>query len=376
VTLITNKVTAAFGRAFGLGLKAWLKLSGRSNQIEFEARVDTYRDTWRRTAEELGAEFSELDHGIWQITHRGRCTRFSNYRVEFDNPVILNLAGRKDLVYRMLASHGIAIPEHQVFKLDDLGVAFQFFDRIGTACVVKPADGFGGKGVTTHISRRWRVRLAAVTASLYSQTLLIETHVFGESCRILVINGKCAHAVRRRGIWITGNGRDSIRKLIVDQIGQAQDANDFALDKCLDIALCLQHQGLELNDVLPTGKISLVRSSSVLSMTNVENRTTYTEDITLIIDQTLKETAEKCAQIVGSNYLGVDIITPDISLSLAESGGVINEVNTTPALHHHLGFDTPESRGIAQKVVLSLLECEDKPNTTSPPVQTCNTKTA
>jgi D-alanine-D-alanine ligase-like ATP-grasp enzyme len=38
---------------------------------------------------------------------------------------------------------------------------------------------------------------------------------------------------------------------------------------------------------------------------------------------------------VGSVFLGVDVITSDIQADLRECGGVINEVNTTPALHHH-----------------------------------------
>ncbi len=33
---------------------------------------------------------------------------------------------------------------------------------------------------------------------------------------------------------------------------------------------------------------------------------------------------------------GLDLLTPDIGVPLAECGGVINEVNTTPGLHHHV----------------------------------------
>jgi len=361
---------------FGLCLRVWQKITGRSNQVDLNARIQTYRDTWSRAAEELGAEFDELAVGLWQITHRGNRVRFSNYRIELDNPVTLNLAGRKALVYRLLAEHGIAIPDHRDFSLDEIGVALDFFDRVGAACVVKPENGFGGRGVTTHITRRWHVRLAAIIASLYAQKFLIETHIFGESCRILVMNGKCIHAVRRRGIWITGNGRDSIRKLIAEETEHTPGARNFAFEKCRDITLCLRHQDLSLDDILPSEKKILVRSSSVFSTTNFENRTTYTEDITPIISQTLKEVAEECAQIVGSNYLGVDIITPDISLSLAESGGVINEVNTTPALHHHLGFDSPASRGITREVVLRLLKDENVSSRPSHPNQSCNQRTA
>jgi D-alanine-D-alanine ligase-like ATP-grasp enzyme len=36
------------------------------------------------------------------------------------------------------------------------------------------------------------------------------------------------------------------------------------------------------------------------------------------------------------------VITTDPAVSLHQSGGVINEVNTTPALHHH--YELPRAR--------------------------------
>ncbi len=44
---------------------------------------------------------------------------------------------------------------------------------------------------------------------------------------------------------------------------------------------------------------------------------------------------EDAARILKSDFVGVDLIMSDPSAPLDESGGVINEVNTTPALHHH-----------------------------------------
>jgi cyanophycin synthetase len=39
--------------------------------------------------------------------------------------------------------------------------------------------------------------------------------------------------------------------------------------------------------------------------------------------------------IFNIELLGLDLICSDISIPLGESGGAINEINTTPGLHHH-----------------------------------------
>ena len=50
---------------------------------------------------------------------------------------------------------------------------------------------------------------------------------------------------------------------------------------------------------------------------------------------------------------GVDVITPDPSRPLVESGGVINEVNGTPGLHHHYLVADPVA---ATRVAIPVLE--------------------
>jgi len=46
----------------------------------------------------------------------------------------------------------------------------------------------------------------------------------------------------------------------------------------------------------------------------------------------------------GLELIGLDVISEDISLPLSQNGGVINEVNTTPGLHHHDLVANEESR--------------------------------
>jgi cyanophycin synthetase len=66
-----------------------------------------------------------------------------------------------------------------------------------------------------------------------------------------------------------------------------------------------------------------------------EVRTVYNTVVTELLCPSLRETAERAAQVLGSDLVGVDVITTDPSRPLSEAGGCVNEVNTTPALHHH-----------------------------------------
>ena len=43
----------------------------------------------------------------------------------------------------------------------------------------------------------------------------------------------------------------------------------------------------------------------------------------------------RAAEAVGVRLAGVDVITPDPTMSLEEAGGVVIEVNTTPGYYYH-----------------------------------------
>jgi D-alanine-D-alanine ligase-like ATP-grasp enzyme len=51
----------------------------------------------------------------------------------------------------------------------------------------------------------------------------------------------------------------------------------------------------------------------------------------------------------------VDLITSDASVPLRQAGGVINEVNTTPALHHHYDRAKEQHPEAAVRVLRALL---------------------
>jgi len=327
--------TLALQRAVLRARKLIVDWSGRSGQTYFHHRVAEYHDMWRAVAQSMGGTFTELSDDIWQIEVDGTAVRLHNHQIELDNPVVLGLAGNKAVVHRLLAADGLAIPDHALFSLGQLERAEDFLRRHPSGCVVKPVNGYGGQGVTTHVMRRRELRRAALLASLYDRNLLIEAQVPGESYRLLVLEGRVIHAVARRGPRLLGDGRSTIRELIDARNVERRGTGEPAIDVDRDCLFTLAQQGLTVTSVPAAGSAVIVKSVNDPRRKYREVRTVYTDTVTDLVCPSVRQAAERAARIVGSDFLGVDIIAPDVTTPLERSGGAINEVNTTPALHHH-----------------------------------------
>lgn len=307
---------------------------GLSGQTYFHHRIAEYREMWRSVAAASGATFTELAADLWELNLDSVRTRIHNHELEFDNPVVLALAGSKSAVHRLLEADGLPVPEYAVFTLHRLDRAEAFLRAHPHGCVVKPANGYGGQGVTTHVQEPRELRRAAMLASLYGGDLLIEAQIPGESYRLLVLEGRVVHAVCRRGPRLTGNGAATVRQLIDADNRRRRREAEPVLDADRDCLFTLGYQGLTLDSTPPAGEF-VVKSVNDPARKYAEVRTVYTDVVTDRVCASVRQDAERAAAIVGSDFLGVDIITVDATVSLRQSGGVINEVNTTPALHHH-----------------------------------------
>lgn len=352
---IMNNSILEFERLVLRFRKLWEEKRNTSRQVYFEHRVSEYREMWGAIAHHLGGAFHALAEDIWELDLGDQAIRINNHQLELDNPVTLALAGKKPLVHLLLKRQGIAVPDYIVFQRSDLTVAYHFLDRYPKGCVIKPADGYGGKGVTTHIQTRHECRKAVILASLYGKDLLMEPQIPGESYRVLVIEGKVANIVRRKGLSLAGDGKRTVMDLMTSENERRREQGREALENDRDSLFHLKHYGLSLESVPDNGFSFMIKSVDEASKQTVENRTVYNEDVTDLVCDSIKFDAEVAAKVIRSDFLGVDVITTDPALSLKESGGVINEVNTTPALHHHYDVNTEPYPLVALTAVAALL---------------------
>lgn len=328
-----------------------------SCQVYVQQRVPEYREMWRAVAKEIGAEFRMLTDELWELEFEGKTTRVLNYKLEFDNPVTLEMAGMKPLIYRLMKENGLCPPDHLLFCLEQLNQANRFLKSYPRGCVVKPASGTSsGLGVTTHIRTPRELRQAAILASLYCRELIIEPLIPGESYRVLVLNGKVVHAVRRRGPRLSGDGVLKISALVKAENVRRGISGDPKLDVDRDCLFTLGYQGLSLDSVPEKGRVFIVKSVNNPIRKRVEVRTIYNEAVTELICSSIKKDAESAARILRSEFAGVDFITPDPTVPLEKCGGVISEVNTTPGLHHHYDLKVERFPRAAVEAVSVLLK--------------------
>jgi phosphosulfolactate synthase len=329
---------------------------GLDPTVYVDQRLDEYRGYWRAAAELIGAEFVPLSTSLWEVRLGGRRTRISGYVVQADDPVTLRLAGDKALCLKFATEAGVPVPVHHRFSLDTLDEALSIVDRGPGPWVVKPVRGSSsGLGVTTGIAAPREVEPAAVRASLQCPDLLLERMVPGESCRLLYLDGELIHAVRRRGVRLTADGRLSVREM-ARAAGLARMLGDPILPDTLAA------QGLTEADVPPAGTSVLLRGVPLVPHPRRELRTVYDETITHLVHPATAATLSEVVRRVGSRFAGVDVVTADPSRSLAGAGGAFIEINTTPGIHHHYHTDDEQrTHPVAVRLLRRLLGADVPP---------------
>jgi len=171
------------------------------------------REVWSEAARELDASVTEIERGRFEIRRGATVAIVTGQTVALNSRSAMALAADKPTVYRLLADAGLPIPERLSFAANDLRAARVFLARDGP-CVVKPARGTGGDGVTGEIRSASELRRAALAASRFARQLLIESQVEGEVFRVLVLDGQLLDVVRRRRPAIRGDGRSTVEELI------------------------------------------------------------------------------------------------------------------------------------------------------------------
>jgi D-alanine-D-alanine ligase-like ATP-grasp enzyme len=235
------------------------------------------------------------------------------------------LSDDKRLSSQLLRRAGLPAPQQREVK--DLKEAVNAAESMGWPVVVKPATGYGGKGVTARIMDRGTLTEAFTMAAPYG-SVLVEKHIEGHHHRIAVIRGQCVSALRFEPGHVVGDGYKTVSELLTDVNASRTDEVSSAGKKIQldDNAFAmLRRQGFSIDDVPEAGLRVALRSQS-----NLSSGGTYT-DVTQNLHPDTKRLAETAARLFDLDVCGVDVITPDATKSWLEVGGGINEVNKNPS---------------------------------------------
>jgi D-alanine-D-alanine ligase-like ATP-grasp enzyme len=318
-------------------------------RLEPARRAALARTTWSEAASELGATVTELAPGQLEIRRGDEVVTVAGQVTRLNRPEAVALANDKPAAYAALLRAGVPVPEHLAFESGDLEPAKAFLTRGPVPCVVKPAAGRGGDGVTGGVRTTAELRRAALSASRFASRLLVERQVTGDVFRLLVLDGEVVDVLRRRPPRIEGDGESTVEELIFAEYHRRLGTNGsaglkpFAVD--LDCLLTLAGAGLSLRSVPAPGAIVPVKT-----VTNY-NRHDENEPVGAVSDG-LKAQAVAAGRALGLRLVGVDVVTAS-----AESSGIVVDLNAAPALHHH-GYvaDGATATRVAVPILRTLLE--------------------
>ena len=261
---------------------------------------------------------------------------------QLTHAIALSRCDDKRTTSRLLAQAGLSVPEQVEAGRTHANLAF--LHKHG-AIVVKPAQGEQGKGVCVGVRTPDALKDAVARASAVSQVVLLEELVSGEDLRIIVIDGKLVAAALRRPPQVVGDGKRSLRALIVEESRARAEATsgESSIPFDLETERCVREAGYELSQILPSGQALTVRNTA-----NVHTGGTI-HDVTHELHPTLGEVACRAAQVLDIPVVGLDLIVP----SLRAEQYAILEANERPGLCNHepqpvaarfVDFLFPESR--------------------------------
>lgn len=320
-----------------------------------QLRARFAEDLWRGVASELEARFEDLGAGFYRLSRGSASTVVHGSALMVDNVVSYRLAGHKPLSLKLLEQAGLGpLPQGRLLAAERWTEALPMLEQ-GPVVVKPAADSGAGRGVSTYVCSEEQLRTAVRAAARCDSQTMIEPQVEGHSYRLLYLDGELISAIRRERPRVTGDGKHTIRELMRAEtearLGSDTPRALSPLQCDLDARNFLEFHGLHVQHRLSAGHTLPVKGACN------QNSAQDNVDITGRVCPEVEELGRQACATLQLRFAGVDLIAPTLDVPLAASGGVINELNTTPGLHHHyLIRGGAPRRGPAAIVVERLLE--------------------
>jgi len=262
--------------------------------------------------------------------------------------IAVEVADEKTRVKEYLKKSGIPVPYGQVVSTEEEAVAV--FNEIGAAVVVKPDVGNHGIGCTINITDLNQLKAAFQVARDKHPNVIVEEYVHGGDFRLLVIDGKLVAAAKREPAHIIGDGKSSVKNLIqkvnsdpLRGFGHEKVLTQIEIDEMTERLLSMT--GLSLDSLLKREEKVYLKATANLSQGGTAT------DVTDEISPDIRLMAERVAQIIGLDCVGIDALAKDISLPLAQSAIKVIEVNAAPGFRMHLEPTNGQPRNVAKPLV-------------------------
>jgi len=260
----------------------------------------------------------------------------------------LEIAYDKEETKNMLTNNACPVPYGLVVSTPE---EFEKnVSRIGFPVVVKPVDGHQGKGATINVRTMEEGLAAFETAREHSSRVIVEQFISGADFRLLVIDYTFVAAAKRTPAHVVGNGHSTVQELIheVNQdprrgYGHEKMLTEITVDSMTQ--RLLDQEGLSLDSVPADGRTLYLKTTANLSTGGVS------EDVTETVHSSNVFMAERVARIIDLDICGIDIMAPNLTEPIVDTGGAIIEVNGAPGFRMHLAPTVGKPRNVAAPVL-------------------------
>ena len=247
---------------------------------------------------------------------------FLDMSQNWDDKVILKQEFKK---------YGIPVPAH--FELSPFSF-FHFrntekiFSKLTKPIIVKPRVGSRGRHTITNIQTLQQFQEGIKIVRQICSYLVVEEHLKGSVCRATIVNGALAGFYSGHAPTLLGDGKKTIRELIIDMDNKRQDrVEPIRLGKELDDNLL--RSGFVIDDVLPIG-ISLPLTHRGGRLFGGQTKEMVNE-----LHPSFIPIFKKASDVVGLSVVGFDAIIPDPTKPANSQRWGIIECNSLPFIDLH-----------------------------------------
>ena len=191
----------------------------------------------------------------------GRVRYFHRLRWDLNTLGAAAIALDKDATAHVLKRCGYTVPTGRGFSYDgrlrarDIGGAYEYAQRLGLPVLLKPNNSFGDQQVCV-VYTRAQFYAAARDVFAASKKLLVQRIARGIDCSIVVLDGEVLMASEKTRPYVLGDGRSSIRTLIVTSQRRSRAAGRSTQLRADDVRVGrhLAHSRQTLQTVPPVGQ--------------------------------------------------------------------------------------------------------------------------
>jgi len=288
------------------------------------------------------------EHSYIQLGYGKNQRRIQASMTDNTSAIAMEIADEKKRTKEILEEAGISVPVGEA--VTNLEEALEVAKSLGYPVAVKPNVGNHGRGISSRVEDSEELKRAFKEAKRVHQLVIVEKYLVGSDHRLLVIDGELMAASRRNPPFVTGDGDSTIKRLI-DELnsdprrgtGHEKILTKVEIDDMTKRILELNDYTLE--NVLPEGEKLFLKSTANLSSGGTAT------DVTDSVHPKNKMMAERIADIIGLDVMGIDMIVPDVKKPMDLSEGGVIEVNAAPGFRMHLNPYEGEKRNVAKPVV-------------------------